>query len=128
MDNLTREIEKLRFQIRCLAEHLDLKDDPMLRLVLRLNWGEQDLVAVHEIIEAYGNLLESDKESTLPEFEKKLRDRFGLDHQEVKAIVLAFYDSGQFVEVCRRAAALDPVSEYQRINHPRQRHNTEQSR
>jgi hypothetical protein len=55
----------------------------------------------------------------LPEFEKKLKERLDVSYQEVKVIVLAYYDLGEYAEVCSRHAKLEPCSEYQLINHPR---------
>jgi hypothetical protein len=47
-------------------------------------------------------------------------DRFNVDDKGVRPIVVAYYEAGNYVEVCRRCAELDPVSEYHGINNPRQ--------
>jgi hypothetical protein len=101
-----------------IGELLDLEKYPLHRLVIRLNWGEDDLTAANAIFEEYDKLLENNRESSFPEFEKRLRERFDIDHHGVRNIVLAFYDIGQWIDVCKRYAAISPVSEFSRINHP----------
>jgi hypothetical protein len=120
MENLVEEIQRLRFQITKLSESLDSKEYPIQCLVISLNWSEKDLNDADGIFEEYDRILK-DKTTSNPlvGFETKLRDRLRIDYQTVQRVILAFYDGGKWVDVCKGYAKDADVSELQCINRPK---------
>jgi hypothetical protein len=112
MDNLENEVAKLRFQIKLISETIDRDENPILHLAVFLNWSEEDLEAAHNIFEEYS------QKPDLIGFERQLKERFDIDYQQVKRIILAFYRTGQHEDVCERYAKDHPVTEFHEILHP----------
>lgn len=100
-DDLRAEIAKLKFHVRMLGRALPTESHSVESMVVSFDWSEEDLDAVHDIFEEYDGKLNGGEDIKWMEFEHKLRERFGIGYQRVKIIVLAFYDSQQWTQVCR---------------------------
>lgn len=113
---LESEIKKIKYHISLIQEALDHRQFPIANLVISLDWDDNDLNSVHDIFEEYDNKLEKKEEINWTEFEIKLKREFGIGYQEVKIIILAFYDNGQWIEICKGYARTHDVMEFKRIN------------
>ncbi len=98
-ENLKAEIDKLKFHVSLLGEGL-YREKPTASLVIQMDWSEDDLNDAHDIFEEAFNLLDQGKEPVFEHFEKKLKDRFKINYQGIKPIVLAFYENDQWIDVC----------------------------
>lgn len=101
MQDIEKEIEKLKYQISILASTIDYDKFPVENLILSLNWDDNDLDDAHDIFEKYDQELEENKlDINWVAFEKELEKRFNISYQTVKSIVIAFYKNGQWSAVC----------------------------
>jgi hypothetical protein len=115
VEDLKREVEKLRFQMRMVADTLDFHDNPIAYLVIVLNWDDEDLKTANDIFEKYNQRLENEEEVPWKEMEFELKDAFSIGYQTVKTVILAFYHNGQWTNVCRWFAEGQDVSEFKVI-------------
>lgn len=117
MEDYKKEIEKLKYQLKLVGETIDYKSNPILSLVIELDWGEEDLETAHDIFEEYDNKLENNEDVNWTEFEFRLRNRFEIGYQTVKSIILAFYRNHQWRKVCKGYAKEHDVLEFKEINY-----------
>lgn len=115
MTDIEREIEKLKFHISLIGETIDHRSNPIPALVIGMNWNAKDLDEAHDIFDKYENLIESKEEVNWYTFEHELKDKFNIDYQTVKRIVLAFYRNHQWTEVCRLYAHKYECMEFHEI-------------
>ncbi|AIN14818.1 hypothetical protein [Yersinia pseudotuberculosis] len=100
IDEISRDLEKLKYQIRILGESINYQTHPVEALIFSMNWGESDLDRAHDIFEKYDKKLEASESVNWHEFEHELRDEFSIGYQTVKQIILAFYNNHQWTNVC----------------------------
>ncbi|MDP2038448.1 MAG: DUF1878 family protein [Ignavibacteria bacterium] len=117
MDDILKQIEKIKYQLRLIADTLDHVQYPIEALVIELDWSSEDLDAAHDIFEEADIKLEKKELVNWTEFELKLESRFGIGYQTVKDIVLAFYHNQQWGNVCRGYAKEHDVIEFKEINY-----------
>lgn len=98
---MENDIEKIKFHIRQLAEALDIEEHPIPALVIELDWDEKQLTKAHDIFEKYDWLLEKTDKPNWKALEDDLKAEFDIGYQEVKSVVSAFFDNGQWRNVCR---------------------------
>lgn len=118
IEEIARELEKLKYQVRTIGETIDYRAHPVEALILSLDWGEGDIDRAHDIFEKYDNKLEANEEVNWGKFEHELRSAFDIGYQTVKSIVLAFYDNHQWTKVCYGyAMSFEPTTpiEFHRI-------------
>jgi hypothetical protein len=118
IEELAKELEKLKYQVRTLGETINYRAHPVEALILSLDWGEGDIDRAHDIFEKYDNKLEAGEVVNWQEFEHELRDAFGIGYQTVKTIILAFYENRQWTNVCYGyAMSFEPTTpvEFHRI-------------
>ncbi|MHC2065889.1 hypothetical protein ACYFX5_00310 [Bremerella sp. T1] len=117
-EEITRELEKLKFQVRTIGETIDTRKHPVESLILSLDWDEGEIDLAHDIFEKYDNKLEEGESVKWNEFEHELKDALKIHYQTVKSIVLAFYDNDQWTSVCYGyAMSFEPTTpvEFHRI-------------
>ena len=117
MDDILKEIEKIKYQLKLLADTLDYKNYPIETLVIERDWSRDDLDSAHDIFEECDKKLENKEDVNWTEFEVKLEKRFGIGYQTVKDIILAFYNNHQWVNVCKGYAKEHDVVEFKEINY-----------
>lgn len=117
MEDISKEIEKIKYQLKLLADTLDYEIHPIETLVIELDWGREDLDAAHDIFEEYDKKLENKEEVNWVEFELRLEKRFETGYQTIKYIILAFYNNHQWVNVCKGYAKEHDVVEFKEINY-----------
>lgn len=100
LEELTRELEKLKYQVQTIGETIDHRAHPVESLILSMDWGEGDIDHAHDIFEKYDNKLQAKEQVNWHEFEMELRNEFGIGYQTVKSIILAFYRNHQWTDVC----------------------------
>lgn len=93
-ENIQKQIEKLHYHIRLLAETIDYREHPIPALVIQMDWNDNDLNRAHDIFEEYDVKLEAGEDVNWKEFKMKLRDEFSIGYQTVKSIVIAFHANG----------------------------------
>ena len=99
--NIESTITKLEFHIRLLAEALNTQEHPIPGLVIEFDWDERQLEKAHDVFEKYDEQLNNDGNSPLcNDLEKELKQEFQISYQSVKSIVNAFYNNGQWQNVC----------------------------
>jgi hypothetical protein len=109
------EIEKIKYHIELLSEALDPSDHPIASLIISNDWIRADLDAAHDIFERYDKQLEMDNSINWHNFEKAFLDRFGINYQGLKSIVLAFFRNGQWTDVCTEYALKNQCIEFSEI-------------
>jgi hypothetical protein len=114
-DSIQKQLDKLKYQLHLLGEAVDHREYPIPSLVLSLDWDDEDLNKAHDIFEQYDNKMEDGKEVNWRAFEMELRETFGIGYQTVKTIILAFFDNGQWQNVCTAYAKAYECVEFHRI-------------
>lgn len=114
-ENIQKQIEKLHYHIRLLAETIDYREHPIPALVIQMDWNDNDLNRAHDIFEEYDAKLEAGEDVNWKEFKMKLRDEFSIGYQTVKSIVIAFHANGQWTDVCRAYAKAYECVEFHHI-------------
>lgn len=109
------EIQKIKYQLRLVAESLDFNLNPIASLVVSMDWGEGELDRAHDIFEVYDKKLSNNEKVNWTAFEFELRDQFGIGYQRVKSIVLAFYKNHQWTNVCKEYATAHDCVEFHEI-------------
>ena len=105
MDELKKEIEKLKYQMQLVGNMIDSDIYPIESLILSFDWDNDDLNKAHVIFEKYDKKIEVKEEDiNWVKFEKELEEQFSISYQEVKLIILAFYKNRQWSEVCYQYA------------------------
>ena len=104
LNEISKEIEKLKYHIRILGESIDYHNHPVESLILSMDWDEKDINRAHDIFEKYDEKINSDEEVEWYDFENELKDEFIIGYQTVKQIVLAFYNNHQWTDVCYQYA------------------------
>ena len=105
MDELKKEIEKLKYQMQLVGNMIDSDIYPIESLILSFDWDNDDLNKAHDIFEKYDKKIEVKEEDiNWVKFEKELEEQFSISYQEVKLIILAFYKNRQWSEVCYQYA------------------------
>lgn len=100
MNDLIKQVEKLKYQMQLVGESLSSEDHPIASLVIAMNWDDDDLNKAHDIFEKYDSQLESGETPNWYQFEADFKDDFGIGYQTLKSIVLAFYRNYQWTTVC----------------------------
>jgi hypothetical protein len=100
LEEIERELAKLRYQVRLLGHTVDPERRPIESLILEFDWEEGQLTKAHDIFEEYDNKLNNGQDINWHEFEHKLRGEFDIGYQEVKSIITAFYQNHQWTAVC----------------------------
>ena len=117
-DEIQKQLDKLKYQLHLLGEAINHREYPIPSLVLSLDWDDEDLNKAHDIFEKYDEKIEKDEKINWRAFEMELRDTLGIGYQTVKLIILAFFDNGQWQEVCTAYAKAYECVEFHRITRP----------
>lgn len=112
MDDLQEQVEKLRYHVKSLAALLDNEVHPIESLVVSMDWSEKDLEDAQAIFEKHAETLEQHGRIDAGRLEVDLTERFSIHYQTVKQIILAFWRSSDFVDVCRAFAEYYTCSEF----------------
>ncbi len=111
IDNLVKEVKKLKYQVHLLGNIVDYQTHPIESLILSMDWSEEDIDSAHDIFEKYNNKLEANQPVTWNEFESELKNEFNIGYQNVKHIVLAFFNNNQWTDVCYKyAMSFEPTT------------------
>jgi len=111
LEELTAELEKLKYQVRTIADTIDYQAHPVEALILSMDWNEGDIEHAHDIFEKYDNKLHAGESINWHEFEMELKNEFNIDYQTVKSIILAFFKNHQWTEVCHGyAMSFEPTT------------------
>lgn len=100
LETLAADVEKLKYQVRTIAETIDYQTHPIEALIMSMDWGEGDIDRAHDIFEKYDNKLHSGESVDWNAFENELKNEFNIGYQTVKSIILSFYSNHQWTEVC----------------------------
>lgn len=115
MTDLEEQVQRLKYQVRLLAETVDFRDHPVPSLVVELDWGSDELSKAHDIFEEYERKINKNKKISWMKFEVKFKDELSIGYQRLKSVVLAFYRNGQWVRVCTEYAKEHEVVEFYEI-------------
>lgn len=99
-DEIIETLEKLRYQVSILGQTIDYNKHPVEALIMSMNWCVSDLNKAHDIFERWDGLLENGTEMNSGNFESAFNDELGISYQGLKSIILAFYENGQWTNVC----------------------------
>lgn len=111
IDDVSKDIMKMKYHIRLLGEAIDYKQHPVEALILSMDWDESQIDRAHDIFEEYDNKINNKETINWYEFEHALRDEFGIGYQTVKSIILAFYNNHQWTAVCKGyAMSFEPTT------------------
>lgn len=113
MDDLVKEIKKLKYHIELIGNTIDGDIYPVESLIVSFDWNNNDLNKAHDIFEKYDKKIEAkEKNINWFAFEKELEEQFNINYQEVKLIILAFYKNRQWSEVCYQYAKENQCMEF----------------
>lgn len=93
-------IEKLKYHVSILGQTVDHERHPVEALILANDWGPVELNKVHDIFEKWDNLLEAGEKMNHSSFEIDFNKELNISYQGLKSIILAFYRSSQWTNVC----------------------------
>lgn len=111
IDELEKELRKLKYQVRAIGETIDYQNHPVEALILEMDWGEGDINRTHDIFEKYDNKIEKGETINWRDFEMELRNEFNIGYQTVKSIIIAFYQNHQWTNVCYQyAMSFEPTT------------------
>lgn len=111
IEELAKEVEKLKYQVQVLGETIDYQAHPVEGLILSMGWGEKEIDAAHDIFEKYDKKLQAKESVDWHSFESDLKKEFNIGYQTVKSIVLAFYKNHQWTAVCHGyAMSFEPTT------------------
>lgn len=111
MNELRKEIDKIKYHIRLLSESIDYDRHPVENLILSMDWNEDQVELAHDIFEEYDKKISSGEEINWHEFEMRLRNDFKIGYHTVKSIILAFYKNDQWTQVCHGyAMSFEPAT------------------
>lgn len=118
-DNELREIvKKLQYQVSILGQTIDYDAHPVENLIMSMDWGPGEIDKAHDIFERWEKVIDAGGKVSQHQFEKDFGDAFGVNYQGVKPIVTAFWENGQWTDVCEAYVdsfnGMAPV-EYHRI-------------
>lgn len=102
--DLLNEIEKIKYQLRIIAQTVDYDAHPVEALILSMDWSEGDINRAHDIFEKYDKKMDDGEKVNWMQFESELENEFKIGYQTVKSIVLAFYRNHQWTNVCHAYA------------------------
>ena len=117
-DAILEIIAKIRYQVSILGQTIDHKKHPVEALVLAKDWSEKELNKAHDIFERWDARLEKGEKISSGEFEADFSRELGVSYQGLKSIVLAFYNNGQWTNVCESyvdSFGKSPALEYHSI-------------
>ena len=115
------ELEKIKYHIRLINSRMlsideeicrDFHSDSIASLVIEMDWSEDDLTMAHDIFEKYRGV--QFREYGL-QLESALRREFGIGAGSAKDIIVAFWRSGKWVDVCVEYAKANRCIEYHEI-------------
>ena len=109
------DILKIKYQLKMVMETIDNEQYPIQKLVLELDWNEDDLIKANDIFEEYSIKIENKEEINWTEFEVDLRKQLSIGYQTIKLIMLAFYKNDQWLHVCTGYANYSNVSEFHEL-------------
>lgn len=115
MDDIRDQIERLKYQVRMLGETIDREDYPIHKLIISMDWGEEELEKANDIFEKYSEKLDQGEALISGAFEKDWKDQFGISYQGLKTIINAFYRNHQWTDVCEAYATQHDVVEFHGI-------------
>lgn len=101
LESLEKELNKLKYHIRMIADTLSSEHHPLESLVLSMDWDEDQLDRAHDIFERYDNKLKQSEPIEWKKLELDLCNEFNISYQTVKTIINAFYKNHQWVAVCQ---------------------------
>ena len=115
------ELEKIKYHIRLMNSRLlaiddkikrDFHSDSIASLVIEMDWSEDDLNRAHDIFERYQGVQFRELDYQL---EYALRGDFCIGAGSAKDIIVAFWRSGSWVDVCVEYAKANRCQEYNEI-------------
>jgi hypothetical protein len=115
MEELSKQVDKLKYQMQLVGESINSKEHPIASLVISMNWGDKDLDKAHDIFEKYENILESGESPNWGAFELEFNQQFDIGYQTLKMIVLAFHRNFQWENVCAVYAKAKECVEFHEI-------------
>jgi hypothetical protein len=89
--------------------------NPLESLIIDLDWDEDDFETVQRIFKEYDGRIREKTEPVLLGFGARIRERFGIDHQDLKQIILAFWRCNLWKNVCEEYARQSQVVEFHEI-------------
>jgi hypothetical protein len=112
--DVERELAKLRYHVRRLADAIDPREHPEAAMVVQLDWSEDDVERATDIFAKYAQLLQSGR--SIHGLEKELKDAFGIvSYQTIKPIVLGFWRLSVHPDVCVEYAKQNECREFREI-------------
>lgn len=115
MEEIQKELEKLKFQMKLVGESLSFEEHPIANLVIEMDWGNEELNIAHDIFEIYDKQIEADEEPNWHAFESEFKSKLGLDYQMLKLVILAFFRNFQWTRVCEVYAKANECMEFHSI-------------
>ena len=112
-DIVSKELAKLKFQVRLLGEATG--DYSIPKLVTKMDWTEEILKKVDGVFEKHNDTLFGEKWISLGAVKSELLDLLEKyhkvkDYNDFKEIVLAFYHSGEYEVICALFAITPPYT------------------
>lgn len=108
--------KRIRFQLKTLAETIDEYKFPIEKLILRLDWDQQDLAWTENHFKTFDELLKNNLPLNWAAFEQGLVNHFGIGYDTVEEIVLAYSRTGRWSSVCAAYKRVHPEKKRIRID------------
>jgi hypothetical protein len=99
-EEMAEIITKLVYRLDIVGQTIDYEKYPVEALILSMNWSQADLDKAHDIFERWDQRLENGGAMSTGEFENDFNRELGISYQGLKSVILAFYRSHQWTNVC----------------------------
>lgn len=114
--HLEEKSEKQEYHIQCLKRALMVtpEERALDLLIVGYNWSKDDLSKVEDIFEDFNKK----KNWTAGDFESEFKNKMGINYQNLKSIIIAFYESKKWTFVCVnyvKSTGSHPSAEYNDI-------------
>ena len=103
IDDISKELAKLKFQVRLLGEAIG--DSSIPKLVIKMDWTEEILKEVYGVFKKHNDTRWEEKWIDLGRMSSELLallDKYHTvkNYDDFREIVLAFYHSGEYRVIC----------------------------
>ncbi|MGO8092797.1 DUF1878 family protein [Rhizobium leguminosarum] len=99
-DEIVKMIEKLSYHVSILGSIIDHEKHPVEALIVQMDWTKDDINTAHDIFERWDERLEKGEKMSSGQFEGDFNRELSIGYQELKSVILAFYQNYQWTNVC----------------------------
>ncbi len=97
---ISKKIERLEYQVRCLSDTMNEDAHPIESLILSEDWGKEEFDKANAIFMEWDKRLTNGQPMNERRFEEDFQRELGLDYQGLKPVIISFYKNRSWMLVC----------------------------